>query len=196
MLGSAGFTWERFALTVAAHAFEPVGTDLERGQRRVRMPRILLSLFLVLTALTAACGLSERDRTVSTVNEGIRAVDAISHVIAELIAELPADRDLTVDDFTELRTGLSQYMDAMDELNAAMRQLGAHFEPLAAHVEDVFRPSAEAAASSCQQAHDALSDADAGQEDYQRAITRVGQCLERYAAAVSNVKAAHDRAVD
>lgn len=160
------------------------------------MPRLLLSLILVLTALTAACGLSERDRAVSTANEAIRAVDAISHVIAELIAELPADRDLEVDDFTELRAGVGQYLDAMDSLNAAMRVLGEQYESLSGHVEEVFRPSAEAAASSCQQAHDALADAEADQEDYQRAITRIGQCLERYAAAVSNVKAAHDRAVD
>lgn len=160
------------------------------------MPRIVLSLFLVLTTLVAACGLSERDRAVAAVNEGIRRVDAISHVIADLIAELPAEGDLTVAQFTELRTGLDEYMTSMDELNAAMRTLGERFEPLRGHVEEAFRPSAEAAASSCQQARDALADEDASQEDYQRAITRVGQCLERYAAAVANVKAAHDRAVD
>jgi hypothetical protein len=160
------------------------------------MPRILLSLFIAFTALLSACGLSERDRAVSAVNEEIRSVDTTSRLIAALNADLPLDEDLTPERVTPLREALGEYMASMDRLNAAMRAMAPFFDGLDAHVEEQFRPSAEAAANSCQQAYDALFDPEASQEDYQRAITRIGQCLERYAAAVSNVKAAHDRAVD
>lgn len=123
-------------------------------------------------------------------------MDEASRLIAALNADLPVDEDLTTDRVAPLRDALGQYMASMDRLNAAMRRMSPFFDGLEAHVEEQFRPSAAAAANSCQQAYDALSDPDASQEDYQRAITRIGQCLERYAAAVSNVKAAHDRAVD
>lgn len=157
------------------------------------MPRFHFSILIAFLALLTACGLSDRERAVARVNENIRTVEASGQAVAEVIAQLP-DRELAGDDFGPLRQSLGVYLQGMDELNAAMRSLGEHVEELREHVESIFRPSAEAAASSCQAAIDALDAEGATQEDYQRAITRIGQCLERYATAVSNVKAAHDRA--
>lgn len=157
------------------------------------MPRLYYSFFIAFLAFLAGCGLSERERAVSRVNTQIRLVEEASQRVADVISELP-DRELSANDFEALRTALGDYMSGMDGLNGAMRDLGENLEELAEHVENNFRPSAEAAASSCQNALDAFADEAATQEDFQRAITRVGQCLERYATAVSNVKAAHDRA--
>ena len=157
------------------------------------MPRLNFSILLAFVALLSACGLSDRERAVAEVNENIREVEAFGQAVAEVIAQLP-DRELAKADFDDLRDSLTSYMAGMDLLNAAMRSLGENVEELHDHVETTFRPSAEAAAGSCQAAVDAF-DADAAtQEDYQRAITRIGQCLDRYATAVTNVKAAHDRA--
>lgn len=160
------------------------------------MPRLFLTAFVAFVALLVGCGLSERDRAVSTVNRGIVEVDTAGQAVAARIADLPAEGALTADALEPLRGDLRVYLDALDRLNAAIRQLGDLVEPLRPHVEEVFRPSAEAAAASCQQALDALGEADAPEEDYLRAITRIGQCLERYATAVTNVKTAHDRAAD
>lgn len=157
------------------------------------MPRLYFSFFIAFLAFLAGCGLSERERAVSHVNAQIRQVEAASQRVADVIAELPA-RELASGDFASLRTALGDYLAGMDGLNGAMRELGEHVEELEGHISGTFRPSAEAAAASCQNALDALADEGATQEDFQRAITRVGQCLERYATAVSNVKAAHDRA--
>lgn len=156
------------------------------------MPRLYFSILLAFLAFLTACGLSDRERAVAQVNENIRAVEAFGQAVAEVIAQLP-ERELTSEDFDPLREALSVYLGGMDELNAAMRALGEHVEELREHVESTFRPSAEAAAGSCQAAIDAFEADGATQEEYQRAITRIGQCLERYATAVSNVKAAHDR---
>jgi hypothetical protein len=156
------------------------------------MPRLYFSFFIAFLALLAGCGLSERERAVSRVNAHIRAVEAAGQRVADAIGELP-DRDLATGDFEALRGALRAYLDDMDGLNGSMRELGEHLPELDEHVQTTFRPAAEAAASSCQLALDAFDDEPATQEDYQRAITRVGQCLERYATAVSNVKAAHDR---
>jgi uncharacterized protein YukE len=157
------------------------------------MPRLNFSILVAFVALLTACGLSDRERAVADVNENIRAVEASGQRVAEVIAQLP-DRELSKGDFEELRESLTEYLAGMDQLNAAMRSLGEQLEELRDHVEVRFRPSGEAAAHSCQAAIDAFQAEDATQEDYQRAITRIGQCLERYATAVSNVKAAHDRA--
>ncbi|MFT6400416.1 MAG: putative membrane protein YccC [Bradymonadia bacterium] len=157
------------------------------------MPRLYLSLIIAFVAFLAGCGLSDRERAVAHVNENIRTVEASGQAVAEVIAQLP-ERELTREDFDDLRGSLGVYLIGMDALNAAMRSLGEHVQELREHVEDTFRPSAEAAAGSCQAAIDAIDSEEASQEDYQRAITRIGQCLERYATAVSNVKAAHDRA--
>lgn len=157
------------------------------------MPRLYYSFFIAFLAFLAGCGLTERERAVSRVNAQIRAVEASSQDVADVIAALP-DRELNVADFAELRQALQDYLDGMDGLNQAMRELGEQVGELQEHVTGTFRPSAEAAAASCQNALDAFADPAATQEDFQRAITRVGQCLERYATAVSNVKAAHDRA--
>lgn len=157
------------------------------------MPRLYFSILIAFVALLTACGLSDRERAVADVNENIREVEASGQAVAEVIAQLP-DRELESDDFDELRSSLTTYMAGMDLLNAAMRSLGEHVEELRDHVETTFRPSAEAAAGSCQAAIDTFDAEGASQEDYQRAVTRIGQCLERYATAVSNVKAAHDRA--
>ena len=157
------------------------------------MSRLTSSLFIAFLALLAGCGLSERERAVSHVNERIRFVETAGQHVADVIGELP-DRDLVFADFGNLRDALSEYLVGMDELNAAMRELGAQVTELEEHIAETFRPSAEAAASSCQLAIDALGAEESSQEEFQRAITRIGQCLERYATAVSNVKAAHDRA--
>lgn len=157
------------------------------------MPRLYFSFFIAFLAFLAGCGLSERERAVSRVNSHIREVEAAGQRVADVIGELP-DRELAAGDFEPLRSVLGEYMTGMDGLNEAMRELAEHVEELSEHVETTFRPSAEAAASSCQHALDAFAADGSTQEDYQRAITRIGQCLERYATAVSNVKAAHDRA--
>ncbi len=157
------------------------------------MPRLYLTVFVAFIALLTACGLSERERAVSRVNEHIREVETAGQHVADVIAELP-DSELAREDFTPLRSALSAYLLGMDNLNAAMRDLGEQVDELSEHISTSFRPSSEAAAASCQHAMDALEAEEASQEDFQRAITRIGQCLERYATAVSNVKAAHDRA--
>lgn len=161
------------------------------------MPRLYLSLFIAFVAfLASGCSLSfnEGERAVSRLNEHIRIVDAASQRVADVIAELP-EGDLAAEDFEPLRAALDEYLLGMDGLNAAMRELGDQVEDLSEHIANSFRPSSEAAASSCQQALDALSTEESSEEDIQRAITRIAQCLERYATAVSNVKAAHDRAI-
>jgi hypothetical protein len=156
------------------------------------MPRLFYSIVVLLVASLVGCGLSDRERAVAAANDAIRAVEAASHVVADVIGALP-DGDLDHADFGPLRDAISRYMETTEALNAAMRSLGEHIPELQDHVENIFRPSAEAAAASCQQALDALSTAESVAEDHQRAITRLGQCIERYATAVSNVKAAHDR---
>ncbi|MFT4703536.1 MAG: phage shock protein A [Bradymonadia bacterium] len=158
------------------------------------MPRVVFSLTVALFSLLAACGLSERERAVSQVNEGILAADTTGRVVADLIAQIPAEEAVGADDIASLRDALSQYMGAMEVLNAAMRTLGTRVEPLREHLETAFRPAAEAAASSCQQALDTLSSPAPSPDEYQRALTRIGQCIDRYAAAISNVTAAHERA--
>lgn len=166
--------------------------QLRLAHGRPRMPRLYLTVFVAFVALLSACGLTERERAVSRVNEQTQRVAQAGQVVAEVIAELP-ESDLQFQHFESLREALVTYLDGMDSLNAAMRAFGEQVEDIQEHIETTFRPSSEAAASSCQAALDALTDEEATHEDYQRAITRIGQCLERYATAVNNVKAAHDR---
>ncbi|MCB9532862.1 MAG: hypothetical protein H6698_00865 [Myxococcales bacterium] len=157
------------------------------------MPRIYLSLFIAFVALLlGSCGLSERERAVARVNEHIRAVEASSQAVVDAIGALPVG-DIATEDFGGVRSALQSYMGEMETLNAAIRALAEYYQELDEHLNSAFRPSAEAAAVSCQHALDTFSAAEATQEDFRGAITRVGQCLERYATAVTNVKAAHDR---
>lgn len=157
------------------------------------MPRLCLSIIIAFLALfVGSCGLTERERAVARVNHHIRAVEASSQVVVDAIGALPTG-ELNAVDFAGVREALSGYLGEMDSLNAAIRELGAHYDALQEHIGQAFRPSAEAAALSCQNALDTLAAESAAQEDYRSAVTRIGQCLERYATAVTNVTAAHER---
>jgi len=157
------------------------------------MPRLPFSILIAFLAfLLGACGLTERERAVARVNEGIRAVETQSRQVVDAIAALPAG-EVAADDFRGVRDALHGYMAQMEDLNASIRTLEDHFTTLQPAIREQFRPSAEAAAVSCQHALDALASPSSSQDDYRTAVTRIGQCIERYATAVTNLSAAYDR---
>lgn len=156
------------------------------------MPRLFLSLFIVFVACLAGCGLNEREQAVAAANDAIHHVEEAGLVVAEAIDELP-DRALETDDFGVVRSSLRTYVERMELLNAALRELGGRFAPLDPYLTGTFRPAAEAAATSCQEALDTLDDEASDQEAFARALTRIGLCLERYSTAVTNVAAEYGR---
>lgn len=154
------------------------------------MPRFLTGLILVLAVLAAGCGLNESERAVADTNASIREVQEASQLVARRIAELP-EANLTHESFSALRSALGEYMARVDTLNARIRELRGHFERLVPHIDETYRPAAEAAAQACQEAERALTDSASDEEAYRRAITRIGLCMDRYAAAVTNVANAY-----
>jgi hypothetical protein len=149
------------------------------------MPRLLYSLFFVVFAWIAGCGLSDRERAVATANEAIRSVEEAGESVADKINGLP-EQPLEPGHFGELTTSLSSYMSRVDTLKAAMRTLVDFVPALQGYHTDTFLPAVSAAESACQDALDAMSSAASDQSAYQRALTRVGLCLERVATAVTN----------
>jgi hypothetical protein len=156
------------------------------------MPRHIFSLFLVFVVWLSGCGLSQRDRAVSDANEAIRSVEEASQSVADAINELPQE-GLERSSFAPLATHLRTYMERASQLNAALRTLGGFLPNLQTHLDGTFRPASEAALQACQEALDAFDAEAAAQEDFRRAITRVGLCLQRYATAVTNVSAEYGR---
>lgn len=156
------------------------------------MPRLVFGLIFVLSSLLSACGLSQKDRAVSDANEAIRAVEVAGQEIASRINELPAE-DIEPAAFSALTDAIGVYVERAEMLNAALRGLGEFFPSLSEYVEQTFRPASESALQACQEAMDAFGDENATQEDFRRAVTRVGLCLQRYATAVSNVSAEYSR---
>lgn len=139
-----------------------------------------------------ACGFSVSERAVAAANAAIEAVRDASDEVASQIHQLP-DQTLTTSDFAGVRGALNAYIERVEALNAALRELGTHFNALEPHLNESFRPAAEAALTVCQTAHDALAADTSTEEDFRRALTRVGLCLERYATAVTNVSAEYER---
>lgn len=156
------------------------------------MPRLFYSVFLVFAACLAGCGLGERERAVTETNEAIQVVQQAIVEVAELINELP-DRSLERADLEPLRESLVRYQGHAEALNASVRTLGTHFDALQTYLRDTFRPAAEDAATRCQQALDVLNNEASTDDDYTRALTSIGLCLDRYATAVSNVSAEYSR---
>ena len=150
------------------------------------MPRLFLTVLILLTGLASACGLNESERSVAETNEAIRAVEEAGRAVADAIHGLP-ETGLHFDSFEEVRSSIERYMERMDTLNDAVRNLRPHFERLAPYIDDTFRPAAEAAAAACQEALGTLQNPAADAEGYRRAITRAGLCMDRYATAVTNV---------
>lgn len=149
------------------------------------MPRLLYSIFFVVFAWIAGCGLSDRERAVATANEAIRSVEEAGEMVADKINSLP-EQPLEPQHFGELTSSLSDYMERVDSLKAAMRSLIEFVPALQPYHSDTFLPAVSAAESACQDALDAMSSAASDQTAYQRALTRVGLCLERVATAVTN----------
>ena len=159
------------------------------------MPRLLLSLFFVFAAWLAGCGLSPRDRAVSDANDSIRGVEEADQAVADAINGLP-EANLEPASFSPLSASLRTYMERAGRLNASLRTLSGFLPSLQQHVDAVFRPASETALQACQEAIDAFDSEASTQDDYRRAITRVGLCLQRYATAVTNVSAEYSRAGD
>lgn len=156
------------------------------------MSRLLFALFAAFLMCLSACGFSLGERAVAEANRAIEAVREASDVVAARIHELP-DRELQTSDFGELRTALGGYMGSVETLNAALRELGSHYASLQPYLQQTFRPASEAALSVCQSASDALAAEASSPEDFRRALTRIGLCLDRYATAVTNVSAEYER---
>lgn len=156
------------------------------------MPRLLYSLFFVALAVLAGCGLSDRERAVVQTNQAIEAVQSSIHEIADLINGL-ADDEITTERMQPLHGAIARYMERMDTVGEALRALGTHIPDLEPYLVSTFRPAAESAATACQSALTTLADAGATDEDYTRALTQVGLCLDRYATAVTNVSAEYNR---
>lgn len=156
------------------------------------MPRLLLTLLILLSGLALGCGLNESERAVADTNEAIRGVEEASRAVADAIHSLP-EGPLATDAFDGLRAAVERYMGRMETLNERVRSLRPHFPHLAAYIDETFRPAAEAAAAACQEALSTLADTDTDPEAVRRAITRVGLCMDRYATAVTNVSSEYRR---
>jgi hypothetical protein len=156
------------------------------------MPRLLLTIFAAFLMCLGACGLNVSERAVANANAAIEAVREASDDVAGQIHLLP-DRTLNAADFVGVRSALTAYIERVEALNAALREMGTHFSALEPHLNETFRPAAEASLTVCQTAHDALANESSTEEDFRRALTRVGLCLDRYATAVTNVSAEYER---
>jgi hypothetical protein len=156
------------------------------------MPRLLFAIFAAFLAVLPACGLSLAERAVTQANAAIEGVREASEDVASAIHALP-DRTLQRDDFATLRTAVDAYIGRVEALNAALRELGTHYTALQPHLDGAFRTASAGALESCQSALDALDGEASTEEDFRRALTRVGLCLDRYATAVTNVSAEYTR---
>jgi hypothetical protein len=156
------------------------------------MPRLLLSVVFFALAWVSACGLSPRERAVSEANQAIRSVEEAGQVVAEAINRLP-ETGIERDAFDELNAALRTYMERAEVLNASLRGMVEFFPSLRAHLDTTYRPAAETALQACQEALDTFRADVAHEEDYRRAITRIGLCLGRFATAVTNVSAEYSR---
>ena len=149
-------------------------------------------MFISLIALLCGCGLNERERAISDANQAIIDVQEASERVANAIATLPED-ELVLDNFGDLNGALADYLDTIDVLNAKLRSLGEMMPELEGYLDTTFRPSAEGAATACQEAIDTFQDEAAETVQWQQAITRIGSCVDSYALAVNAVRAEHLR---
>mgnify|MGYP002619637743 CR=1 FL=1 len=157
------------------------------------MTRLLTTLLLLLTGLTAACGLSERERTVSEANQAIDAVFHASRDVAHRVGDIQDDA-ASPDAFRPLILAVERYLGRVEALNAALRAVSETIPELQGHLEGEFLPAAEQAIGACEDAMRTLNQERAATDDYQRAVARVGLCMERYAAAVTRMAQAYQRA--
>lgn len=156
------------------------------------MSRSVLNIvLLLLVTLATGCGLSEREKSVARANSAIERVEAAAGRVADAIAgiaEAPEQRDLV-----PLTSAIRGYQEAMDSTNVAMRELAASVTGLRDFVDETFRTEAENAATACQEALDALGSDAPDDAAIRRSITRVGLCIDRYSAAVTNVSTEYSR---
>jgi hypothetical protein len=159
------------------------------------MPRLILGLIFVVASLLSACGLTPKDQAVANANDAISAVEEAGQQVADAINQLPEEQ-VDAAAFSPLSQSLRTYIERAEQLNAALRGLGSFFPSLGTYIDETFRPAAESALQACQEALDSFSSEASSQEDYRRAVTRVGLCLQRFATAVSNVSAEYGRIPD
>lgn len=156
------------------------------------MNRLLTTLLILLTGFAVGCGLSERERAVSDANRANDAVYEASRLVAQRVAELP-DTDPDRQALRPLRHALQGYVEAVERYNEALRLVTLHLPALDAHYSSSFLPASENALSACEDALQAFDAETVETEAVQRAIARVGLCMDRYATAVTRMSNAYQR---
>lgn len=156
------------------------------------MRQFLFFFVFGLVAIMTGCGLSAREQAVADANNAIDTVFVASEQLAEQLSSLP-NEGLTPQSFSGVEQALRHYLNMVDQVNERLRVVGEYFDVLKPYLIETFRPSAESAVQQCQYAMDAFSSEDSTGEELRTAITQVGLCLERYAAAVTNVSAEYGR---
>lgn len=151
-----------------------------------RAQRLVAIMMIFLAAMMAACGLSERERTVAQTNSALEDVDrshqAITEAIAALSAQPAGERECS-----ELLNSAQEYREHVATLDGAIRELGSTSEQLDAFVNETYLVKREEAESDCQQAVDLLEGEQPTDDEIRQAITLLGRCVTDYAEAFNEV---------
>ncbi|MCA9563179.1 MAG: hypothetical protein KC561_06805, partial [Myxococcales bacterium] len=134
--------------------------------------------------------LSEREKHVADTNAQIAAVRRQSEVLAQAIYDLPDAPEASAD-FAPLFTAYQAYRQEVDRLNNLIHQLAAVAPDLTEHLRDSFDPAMEEANALCDDSIATFRDEESDPSDYQRALTSLCLCVERYASAVTAVSRAY-----